>query len=419
MKVLKLLFSLAFFLFITTSYAQFTIDAELRPRVEYRHGYKTLFPDDADPSVFVSQRSRLNFGYKTEKLHLYISPQDVRVWGDVPQLNVADNNGFSLHQAWGEVSIDTAFSVKVGRQEIAYDDQRIFGSVNWAQQGRSHDAAIVKWQKETAKVHLGAAYNQEKETLTGNILYANASTYKSLQYLWMHKDWKNFNASFLFLNNGFQALGVEEEDAETRYSQTTGVHLNYKINDLKFTSNLYYQFGNDINNNDLSAYLLALEAHYTVSDNLGFKLGGELQSGNDYGVPANGENNAFTPLYGTNHKFNGFMDYYYVGNHMHSVGLTDLYASINYKLNPKSAINLDLHQFFASAELDEELSKNLGTEIDLVFAHKINKMVSLKAGYSHYFETEATEFLKNNFDGNTNNWAWVMLIIKPELFASK
>ena len=174
MKRIQLLFFFGFFLILTSGYAQFTIDAELRPRLEYRHGYKTLFPDDADPSAFVSQRTRLNFGYKTEKLHLYISPQDVRVWGDVPQLNVADNNGFSLHQAWGEVFIDSTFSVKVGRQEIAYDDQRIFGSVNWAQQGRSHDAALVKWEKETAKIHLGAAYNQEKETLTGNILYANS-----------------------------------------------------------------------------------------------------------------------------------------------------------------------------------------------------------------------------------------------------
>ncbi|HBC04625.1 MAG TPA: hypothetical protein DC015_10640, partial [Aequorivita sp.] len=79
----------------TKGFSQFTIDAELRPRFEYRHGYKTLFPDNADPATFVSQRTRLNFGYKTEKLHFYLSPQDVRVWGDVPQLNVADENGFS------------------------------------------------------------------------------------------------------------------------------------------------------------------------------------------------------------------------------------------------------------------------------------------------------------------------------------
>ena len=32
------------------------------------------------------------------------------------------------------------FAFKVGRQEINYDDARIFGNVDWAMQARSHDA---------------------------------------------------------------------------------------------------------------------------------------------------------------------------------------------------------------------------------------------------------------------------------------
>ena len=73
--------------------AQLKIDTELRPRFEYRHGYKTLFPDNTDPAAFVSQRTRLNAGFKNEKLNFYLSLQDVRVWGDVPQLNSSDSNG--------------------------------------------------------------------------------------------------------------------------------------------------------------------------------------------------------------------------------------------------------------------------------------------------------------------------------------
>ena len=45
-------------------YAQeLNVDLELRPRFEYRHGYKTLVPDATDAATFVSQRSRLNFNY--------------------------------------------------------------------------------------------------------------------------------------------------------------------------------------------------------------------------------------------------------------------------------------------------------------------------------------------------------------------
>ena len=180
----KRIFFILLFFGITKTYSQFTVDAQLRPRFEFRHGYKTLFPNDTDPAAFVSQRTRLNFGYKTEKLNFYVSAQDVRVWGDVPQLNVADENGFSLHQAWAEVSLVSDLNLKIGRQEIVYDDQRFFGNVDWAQQGRSHDAAVLKFEPNYLKLHIGAAYNQDGEALTGNILTKN--TYKSFQYLWLH-----------------------------------------------------------------------------------------------------------------------------------------------------------------------------------------------------------------------------------------
>lgn len=49
-RKLPLIF-LSFLSFI--SYAQLTVDAELRPRLEYRHGFKTLFPDDADTASFI------------------------------------------------------------------------------------------------------------------------------------------------------------------------------------------------------------------------------------------------------------------------------------------------------------------------------------------------------------------------------
>jgi hypothetical protein len=43
----------------STLYAQeLELSTELRPRFEYRHGYKTLIPDDVDAAMFVSQRTR-------------------------------------------------------------------------------------------------------------------------------------------------------------------------------------------------------------------------------------------------------------------------------------------------------------------------------------------------------------------------
>lgn len=417
---LKKPFKVLFFILLSTQVkAQLAIDAELRPRFEYRHGFKTLFPNNEDPAVFVSQRTRLNTNYEIDKLSFYLSLQDVRIWGDVPQLNSSDKNGVGIHQAWGKIKLDPTFFLKVGRQEIIYDDHRIFGDVGWAQQARSHDAARVEYNNAGLKIDLGFAFNQSDENLTGNTL-TTPGTYKSIQYLWAHNEWNKFSASFLFLNNGLQFIDdINSNNNQTRYSQTLGTHLNYKANNLKLTSNLYYQFGKDIANNDLNAYLISLEGNYKIAAKSTLGLGVELISGNDNGSPSNQENKAFTPLYGTNHKFNGLMDYFYVGNHTNSVGLLDIYANAKVALNEKSNVNIALHNFSAAAEIGPNSEKQLGTELDIVYAYKLQKEIGISGGYSHLFASQGIETIKGNSDGNINNWGWIMLTINPILFSNK
>lgn len=420
MKFIKVYIVIYFVLlsFIETN-AQLKVETELRPRFEYRHGFSNLFADDEDPAAFISQRTRINTFYKLEKLKFSLSIQDIRVWGDVPQLSRSDRNGFSLHQAWAELFFDANFSIKLGRQEVIYDDSRIFGNVDWIQQGRSHDLVLLKFKKEKLRFELGLGFNQDNESLTGTVLTV-LNNYKAIQYLWLHKDWSNFNASFLFLNNGLQFINpIDDNNTDTRYSQTVGAHLVYNKAKLKLQSNLYYQFGNDVSNNNLNASLLSLDSNYTLSETWNVGLGLELISGNDGATPSNGNNDAFNPFFGTNHKFNGFMDYFFVGNHINNVGLLDLNAKLNVKLDKASNGTIAVHNFSAEANIPENDSKQLGTEIDIVYARNIYKDVILNVGYSHIFEANGLEVLQNNFNGNTNNWAWVMLVIKPTLFETK
>lgn len=419
MNSIKTILTVLILFLVTSANAQFIVDAELRPRFEYRHGFKTLFPNDANPAAFVSQRTRLNFGYTAEKLNFYLSLQDVRVWGDVPQLNTSDNSGLSIHQAWGEMLLNKNFSLKLGRQEISYDDHRIFGNVGWAQQARSHDAVLFKFSNEKIKFDLGFAFNQDAENSTGTTL-TTPGTYKSMQYVWFHKDFKDLQASLLFLNNGLQFIDTNNADNNTtRYSQTLGGHLNYEEGKLGFMSNLYYQLGKDVSDNDLNAYLLALEANYIFSENLKLKLGAELMSGNDDGAPQNGKNEAFTPFYGTNHKFNGLMDYFYVGNHNNTVGLLDVYANSTFTVGQKSTATIAVHNFSSPSEIAPNISNQLGVEIDITYTYDLEKNISLSGGYSHLFAAEGMEIIKNNFDDNTNNWCWLMVTIKPILFTNK
>lgn len=82
-----------------------------------------------------------------------------------------------------------------------------------------------------------------------------------------------------------------------------------------------------------------------------------------------------------------------------------------------SQFTFALHKFFAAAEMLNESTKDLGYEIDLVTSHQLNNFVGVQFGYSQYISSNGVETVKNNFDGNSNYWAWAMLTIDPVFFS--
>ena len=396
---------------------QFDLSAEFRPRFEYRHGYKTLMPDSEDAATFVSQRTRLNFKYGSEKLNAFLSFQNVRVWGDVSTLSSSDKNGIAIHEAWAQAILSPQFSLKIGRQEIVYDDQRMFGNVNWEQQARSHDAFIASYTPNAKnRLDFGLALNENAETLFDANYTVN--NYKAFQYIWYHTNIDNASLSFLMLNNGlaFDDNGEQKVD----YNQTIGSRFTYGKSKLNADASLYFQTGK-IANTSLSAYNLAANINYKLSDRIKAGLGIEYLSGTDMNSTSN-KLKSFTPWFGTNHKFNGWMDYFYVGNHSNSVGLIDINANFKYEKD-KFFVIVAPHIFSSAANVvdgfNEKMSNNLGTEIDLVFGYKIANNINLQIGYSQMFASKTMEVLKGGNSSATNNWAWVMFVFKPKLFSSK
>lgn len=97
---------------VFSTYAQtFETGLQLRPRFEYRNGYKTLLTEQEDAAAFISQRSRLNLNFQNNSLEMKLSLQNVRVWGDVPTMRTADNNGISLFEAYGQYKVNSRFYV--------------------------------------------------------------------------------------------------------------------------------------------------------------------------------------------------------------------------------------------------------------------------------------------------------------------
>ncbi|WP_066225519.1 alginate export family protein [Formosa haliotis] len=410
--------------------AQFTLDGEFRPRTEYRHGYGSIFPEDAEPGFAISTRARLNAGYKTEAYNFYLSLQDVLVWGENRQIDPVDvNNSFAIFQAWADIRLGNGFSTKLGRQILSYDDQRIMGGLDWAQQGRNHDAALIRYKKDSFMFDVGLAFNQDLDNATGNVSgfvsvgneYTedpNFFTYKAMQYLYLKKEWKGFSASVLAMNNTFQNFvlvdGVRTYDGYGVSSlQTIGTHLQFKSGAFGLEGNAFFQTGERVNELAVKgAFLLGLDASFKVTEGIGLGAGLEVISGNDADA---GETGAFFPLYGTNHKFNGFMDYFYVGNHANSIGLVDIHLSANFAFNETSSLMVKILNFKGEQELPSGDS-SLGTEVDLVYS-KAFKGFALKLGYSQMFANDGMYELKGvpkDEASDIQNWAWAMLVMKPK-----
>lgn len=418
MKIFKNLMVAVLFMSQLPLCAQLVLSGEFRPRTEYRHGYKSLFTEGADAALLTTQRTRINGEYSMPNAKFGFSIQDVRLWGDVPQLATSDGH-LSIYQAWGEYFFTPRLSLKAGRQELNYDDGRIFGNVDWVQQGRSHDMALLKYASKSFKIDLGLAYNQGIDQNTGNV-YLVPNNYKAMQFAWLHKDFSKIGVSFLLLNNGIQYTNPADTTYKTVYSQTVGGRLNGKFDKLGYAAAIYHQMGKSGSNKDLSALYGTVSFDYQLIKTFGVVVGFEYLSGNSMLNPDT-KQKAFTPFYGTGHKFNGHMDYFYVGNHIGSVGLQDYYLDIKYT---QGRINcyLTWHYFQAandvvkSSEPTIALSSSLGIEADFGVNVKLTDKFNLLAGYSQMLPTFTMEVLKGGSKEMTNNWAWVSLVFKPEFF---
>ncbi|MFS4466761.1 alginate export family protein [Maribacter sp. 2210JD10-5] len=407
-------------------YSQFTIDGQFRPRTEYRNGFQTLIPDGADAGFAINTRARLNAGFTAESFKVYISLQDVLVWGENPQIiPVDENNSFSLFEAWASLKLGDKWSTKLGRQVISYDDQRFFGGLDWAQQGRNHDLALITYQGDTFMLDFGLAFNQDLDGNGGPLFgFQNEGTaypannpfqYKTMQYVYTKQKWDSFSASLLAVNYAHQNFDDAGNADGVNSLITLGTHLNYKKGSFGAAANAFIQNGEFFNGaTDVKgAYLLGLDVTYKASGKVGLGVGVELISGND--VNTTDRTEAFLPTFGTNHKFNGFMDYFYVGNHVNTIGLFDVHASANLTLGKSTSLLAKILNFSGDQELPSG-EKSLGTEVDFVLTQKF-KGYALKIGYSHLFPADGMYELKGITEDaakSTQNWAWAMLILKPK-----
>lgn len=392
------------------AFAQFSLSADIRPRAEYRKGYRVMPGPDDQAAVNVSQRTRLIMGFNSEHITTRVSFQDVRIWGQ--HLPFGQTAALDLHEAWLQLALGDQFSVKAGRQEIRYDNQRFFAINDWNQSAQKHDALVISFKNQNNEVHFGNAFNQSSDRLFGTPYYMN--NYKTLHYLWYKTGLSSgVNLSLLGVADGYEH---PEDPGQLSLRTTASAFLEVNAGLISLRANPALQGGKTARGENISAWYFMLQATANLTGKVRSELGVEVFSGINYEDPDN-KYRAFSPLYGAGHTVQGYMDYFTnVTAHTRGAGLINPYLKNRFLLSEKTSFDADLHLFFLQNNFVHQgnvIDKYLGTEIDFTLSHSINPVTSLVMGYSVMFGTESMEVIKGGSKDEFAHWGFVMIRVRP------
>ncbi|MBL8005601.1 MAG: alginate export family protein [Candidatus Kapabacteria bacterium] len=389
-----------------------TMGLDFRTRAENDNGQFTLIPEGKVDKTTVFSRSRLNIDYFYQNLELFLSIQDIRNWGEFNSISPKNPN-FLLNEAWAKYNFSPEVAIKIGRQVLSYDDERLFGGLDWAMQGRSFEGikGIVNFDN-FSKLEAVITYNNDNITTNNlpnqeiyDITEAGEKT-KSMQLLYYQMKNPDFiKFSVIALNSVLQ----NSTTGDHLNLQTLGSNLEQYFDNFGFFGSAYFQTGKNTRGQNKSAYQFSLNADFKITKQFNVVVGTEWLSGNNFNTDSS-ETKAFSPFYGTNHKFNGYMDYFFVGNHFNTVGLNDYYLKTTTKFSPNTILVVNLHTFTSNGTLSNNLSSFLGTEADVVFTHKFSKQFTLFLGHSFMFATESMNAIKAvSNPKNIQTWSWIGL----------
>ena len=300
-------------------------------------------------STTVGIQSVNNFGYTN-----YNSTAN----GQTQYDKIVDPQFAMLSEASLDYSIGKT-ALHAGRSQVNLDNQRFIGTVGWRQNERSYDTVYVA-NSDVENLTLLAAYVYGFQGVKAN---PTADTSSIL-----------LNAKYKIMNE----LTVTAYDYMiASLSDTMGIALTGKIDaGAKLTYRAEYAIQSDatMEYQNVAAKADATYMNFDLGANISGVLAGvnyEVLSGTN-----SADKTAFNPALGTNHKFNGWADVFYVGA-LPTMGLNDANARLGYKSKGFGKLLAVYHSFTAETTTGTN-SDDLGSEIDAVYVNKIPGVQNLK-----------------------------------------
>ena len=418
-----------------------TLDIEARLRGETRENNFDFDASKSDSNTddqWLLTRTRLGALIKPcSEFKMYVQMQDSREIGskrpNVPGSSGAEGDDlFELRQAWVEFGnvLSHPLTLKLGRQTLAYGDERLIGVSEWNNLSRVFDAVKLRWEEKNWSVDVFSAsvvdntdrgqLNQSdflngREKNTGEMLsgiYASTTALgpqtTDLYVFQLHKELSGGNTNFF-------TFGTRMKSKPGAFSAAT-VDGKKKPVGFDYSGEFAYQAGK-LNKSgavkDLRAFALNAGGGYT------FDTAGTPRVGLAYSYATgdkNGSDNkwdGFQNLYPTNHKFYGQLDAFSWQN-MHDL-------EVNLKVSPVKNVTLkaELHAFWLASTSDawyrastsslgrsanSAASTYAGSEADLTASWNVTKPLAVEVGYSRF---NAGSYLKDTGAHSDANFGYL------------
>ena len=445
----------------------FTFDVQERLRLEIREN-NFDFNDALDSLTddgWLLQRFRIGLMIKpTSWLKIYAQTQDSReIDSDRPdfpgQLGAEGDDSFDLRQGYLEFGNAKEFplTLKIGRQILAYGDERLVGAGEWTNLGRTFDAAKLRWEAKTwwldafastVVVPTRGEYNQSDfvngtETHRGQVfsgLYFSTTALPvqttELYAVHLHEETGPKYQPAAIGDTNFVTLGLRVKSKPGAFYHAPAPAPDGKsVADGKtppppppaprplgfdYDGEFAFQTG-DVRGLDLTAAAVHAGLGYTFDVPWTPRLGVEYNFATGDSHPGDTDIETFQNLFPTNHKFYGYMDVFSWQN-MHN-------PAISVKAAPckKVSLQVDYHAFWLMTNEDvwyrangttavrplsaaaRNADKFAGSELDFTVTWKPCKQLALQAGYSHFF---AGSYLKDTGANDDADFGYVQATIE-------
>jgi hypothetical protein len=329
------------------------------------------------------QRNRIGLSGAWDKLEFKVQLQDVRTFGS-PSGQTSANAGAAA--AWVAIPLTSKVKATMGRMFVDMDNGRIVGAANWANPGRFLDGVRFDVERDHGITSLLATWDE------------GAQTQRHIAYhMGTLGEGKHRYSLLLFEQISSTQADLTTAGGTWKWSPRKGRWWNteayLQFHDGGGTGTMWVVDGGAINAN-----------------------GSSTRWGFDY-LTGSGSSAAFNPVLGTNHKFYGWIDHFYVGTA--SDGLMS--ARLDHRIPcfaQRAMLGATWHHFRSP-----EGTALLGNELDLWLTGKHASGLQWHVGWSimdptarhierqgHLAGDAATDAA-----GTLQQWGWVSLNLNPSI----